>query len=330
MIRAYSLAEKAFVVVDIATATELPEPVTWLDLDHPTAAEEAWLQGQLEIEIPTREDMRGIEPSSRLYQEGASTYMTATLLWKADSDVPETTNIGFVLSRGRLITVRYADSRPFNVFQAHIERKPDLCGSGAVALIGLLETVVDRTAEVLERMVGQVDTISKRISERRRRTTDKRRSSMELEVHMNDLVFNQNVAAQVRDSLVSLGRMVAFMPVAPELQSRNDHPDIAERMNSIAHDVQSLIDHTGFVNANLNFLLDASLGFINIEQNAIIKIFSIAAVVFLPPTMVASVYGMNFTHMPELAWRHGYLFALLLMLASGVLPYLWFKRKGWL
>lgn len=330
MIRVYSSSDNAFHTLEPHDSHTLPEGTVWVDLNQPSAMEEDWVQKKLGIELPTREDMQEIETSSRLYQDGATTTMTATLLWKSETEVPDTTNVSFLLNKGILVTVRYAEPRPFGTCQAHALQAPDLYASGALMLVGLLEAIVDRTADVLEKVSAQVDGISKHISERRRREHDARRSSLELEVLMNDVVFNQNVATQIRVSLVSLGRMVGFMPVAKEFQARKDRDEMKERMASLAHDIQSLTDHTGFLNDTMNFLLDAALGFINIEQNAIIKIFSIAAVVFLPPTLVASIYGMNFKHMPELDWHQGYLVALLLMILSGVLPYLWFKKRGWL
>jgi magnesium transporter len=330
MIKVYSAADKSFQTVEPHESHTLPEGTVWVDLNQPSSLEEAWLEKELGLKIPTREDMDEIEPSSRLYQDGATTTMTATLLWKSDSDIPDTTNVSFLLNKGVLVTVRYAEPKPFAMCQMHALQAPELYASGALMMVGLLEAVVDRTADVLEKVSAQVHGISRSISERRRREHDARRSSMELEVLMNDVVFNQNVATQIRVSLVSLGRMVAFMPVAKEFQARGDREDLKERMASLAHDIQSLTDHTGFLNDTTGFLLNAALGFINIEQNAIIKIFSIAAVVFLPPTLIASIYGMNFKYMPELDWGQGYLVALFLMILSGVLPYLWFKRRGWM
>jgi magnesium transporter len=280
--------------------------------------------------------MRGIEPSSRLYRENGATYMTATLLWKADSDMPETTHVAFILINGRLVTIRYAEPRPFTAFQLYAARNATVCSGGATALLGLLEAIVDRTAEILEHTNGTVEDISRRVAMRRlgkssNKGSRKNRDSDDLEKKLSEIVACQNLAAKIRDSLTSIGRMVGFMPLAKEFERAEAHGlALRENITSLEHDIQSLIDYTGFMNSTLNFLLDASLGLINIEQNAIIKIFSIAAVVFMPPTMVASIYGMNFGHMPELHWEFGYPMALMIMLASAVLPYYFFKRKGWL
>jgi len=138
---------------------------------------------------------------------------------------------------------------------------------------------------------------------------------------------DQDMLAKTRDSLISMGRLMSFLSLP--IHVREDK-ELREHVKSLGRDIGSLLDHSAFLASNIGFLLDASMGLINIEQNAIIKIFSVAAVVFLPPTLVASIYGMNFHHMPELDWLYGYPFAIGLMVTSAVLPYLFFKRKGWL
>lgn len=336
MIRIYRTDIDQFITVEKTEGYELDDSMVWFDMDHPTAADDAWLEDLLGIELPTKEDMKGIEPSSRLYRENGATYMTATLLWKADSDMPETTHVAFILINGRLVTIRYAEPRPFTAFQLYAARNATVCSGGATALLGLLEAIVDRTAEILEHTNTVVEDISRRVAQRRLgksmgKGSRKNKNSGDLEHHLSEIVACQNLAAKIRDSLTSLGRMVGFMTLAKEFERAEAHGlALRENITSIEHDIQSLIDHTGFMNGTLNFLLDAALGLINIEQNAIIKIFSIAAVVFLPPTLVASIYGMNFAHMPELAWEYGYPMAVGMMMVSAIGPYWFFKRKGWL
>lgn len=328
MIRVYRNDLDQFVVIDNTNGVQLEDSMVWFDMDRPTAGEEDWLEQMLGVDLPTKDEMKGIEPSSRLYREHGATYMSANLLWKADSDLPETTHVAFILINGRLVTIRYAEPRPFTAFQLYAARNATVCSGGAMALIGLLEAIVDRSAEILEHTGVKVEELSRKIAARRlEKTSGKRARGDELEKHLGDIVACQNLSAKIRDSLMSLGRLVGFMPLAKEIEKA---PQLREQILTLEHDIQSLIDHTSFMNGTLNFLLDAALGLINIEQNTIIKIFSIAAVVFLPPTMVASVYGMNFHHMPELGWEFGYPFALGLMMVSGVGPYWFFKRRGWL
>jgi magnesium transporter len=138
---------------------------------------------------------------------------------------------------------------------------------------------------------------------------------------------SQSLNAKARDSLVSLARLISFASLSDQIEANRDHRD---HLKSLQRDVQSLTDHSSYLSSNITFLLDAALGLINIEQNAIIKIFSVAAVVFLPPTLVASIYGMNFEQMPELKFAHGYPMALILMVISAVVPLWWFRKKGWL
>jgi len=329
MIRVYRTDLDQFVVIDNTNGISLDDSMVWFDLDHPTPGEEDWMESLLGLELPTKEEMKGIEPSSRLYRENGATYMGANLLWKADSENPETTHVAFILFNGKLVTIRYAEPRPFTAFQLYAARNATVCSGGAASLLGLMEAIVDRTAEILEHTGVTVEKLSHRIATRRleARSGGKKALGDELEKHLGDIVACQNLSAKIRDSLMSLNRMVGFMPQAKEFDNA---PLLREQIVTLEHDIKSLIDHTGFMNGTLNFLLDAALGLINIEQNAIIKIFSIAAVVFLPPTLVASIYGMNFSHMPELEWWYGYPFALGMMVCSGVGPYWFFKRKGWL
>ncbi len=148
-----------------------------------------------------------------------------------------------------------------------------------------------------------------------------------MEERLREVAAQHRLVALARDSLSSLGRLLTFLYTVPDTQA--DH-DMKELSRTISRDVQSLSEHAAFISGNIAFLLDASLGLINVEQNAIIKIFSIASVVFLPPTLVASLYGMNFRVMPELDWTFGYPFAIVLMVVSAIIPYLFFRWKGWL
>jgi magnesium transporter len=326
MHRTYSSRLQKFRSVETFTPEQLGEDIIWIDLDSPDPEEERAVERFLGIELPTREEMRDIEPSSRLYQEDGATFMTTALVWRAETDTPELTNVGFVLSKGRLVTVRYAEPKAFRLFTANAEREKIILPDGTVVLVTLLEAIVDRTAEILELAGSQVDQISREVFQERA-DARKRRSGGALEAAMTRIALRQNLTAKVRESLVSLGRMVSFLMVAPEVvQDR----ELREHLKSVSRDISSLTDHASFLMTNINFLLEAALGLVNIEQNQIIKIFSVVAVIFLPPTLVASSYGMNFRFMPELGWIFGYPLALVMMVISALIPYLWFKRKGWL
>ncbi|MBS0373966.1 MAG: magnesium/cobalt transporter CorA [Proteobacteria bacterium] len=326
MYRVYSKHAQNFVPlpdpVGPAGAPVLTDDLIWIDLEHPTADEESGLERALGIELPTREEMKDIEPSSRLYHEDGAAYLTGALLANADSDTPELTNVGFVLHHGRLVTIRYAEPRAFRLFSAFAQRTKTVLPSGNATLIALLEAMVDRNAEILEGAGASTDEISRGIFR-----TAGRRSGRQLEEALTRIALRQDLTGKCRESLVSIGRMVSFLLAAPEFAQ-----DAAARqqLESVGRDVSSLTDHASFLSTRISFLLDAALGLVNIEQNQIIKIFSVVAVIFLPPTLVASSYGMNFHHMPELQWPYGYPMALGLMVVSAILPYLWFKRQGWL
>lgn len=303
----------------------LPADAVWLDVNQPDHAEEAQLEALLGFDVPTRDELRAIEPSSRLYRENDATYVTATLVWKSDALRPETTEVAFILKGPLLVTIRYADPRAFDAVAARARVDQAVCGSGASALVTLIEAIVDRASEVLERAGRETDALSDRVFAAP--PAGKRRSSADLEDALAKLAGLQKLTAKASESLVSLGRAIGFLMLAPEIAAERG---LRERLKSIGRDIQSLTDHATFVAGNINFNLEASLGLISIEQNAIIKIFSIAAVVLLPPTLVATIYGMNFKAMPELDWIFGYPFALGLMIVSAIVPYLIFKRRGWL
>jgi len=297
----------------------LPSDAVWVELVEPTREEELAVERDLGVLLPTREEMLEIEPSSRLYQDGGATVMTATVLVNSDSDRPSSQPVTFVLAGHRLVTIRYFEPKPFTLFSAHAQRQPGLCPNGAQTFLGLIDAVVDRTADVLERNSAEVEQISTEVFASPR--TDK------FEQLLTRLGRAQNLNAKIRDSLVSLARLASFASLADQIEHDREH---REHLKTITRDVQSLLDHDSFLAGNISFLLDTALGLINIQQNAIIKIFSVAAVAFLPPTLIASIYGMNFEHMPELGWRYGYAWAGGLMLLSAVIPLLWFRRKGWL
>jgi magnesium transporter len=299
--------------------------IIWVDLLEPSKAEDLMMEKLLGISIPTREDLKDIEPSSRLYVEEKAVFMTASLVFRSDTDIPGLTDVGFILAAGRLVTIRYAEPRSFTLFKTSLHRFPGGCRDGAVVLTRLLETIADRTAEILEEAVIKIDDLSMAVFGDK--AAAKRRPPHFLEARLRDVAGHHRLVAKTRDSLASLSRLLTFVYTVPEVQQDKDTRELCR---SISRDIQSLSEHASFISGNITFLLDASLGLINVEQNAIIKIFSIASVVLLPPTLVASVYGMNFRVMPELEWQLGYPWALVAMVISAVIPFFFFRWKGWL
>jgi magnesium transporter len=302
------------------------ESVVWADLLNPTKEEEKTIEDWLGVGIPTREEMEEIEISSRLYSENGAFFMTATLPAQADGDHPIMSPVTFVLSANRLVTIRYHEPRAFQTFPMRAEKADIGCTSGETILIALLEAIVDRLADVLERASREVVEISHDIFHPAEKKASKRDRSFQ--IVLRRIGRKEDLVSKIQDSLLTLQRLSGFLGQA--MVQRASDKDLRGRVKTLSRDVESLSDHANFLSQKIIFLLDATLGMINIEQNAIIKIVSVAAVVFLPPTLVASVYGMNFDVMPELKWLLGYPFALGLMVVSAVLPFWYFKRRGWL
>ncbi len=325
MIRACRNRGDAEIILPGEPPQSLDPDILWLDLVNPDRDEELLVEELLGIPLPTREDLKDIEPSSRLYVEEGGVYMTASLVWKVETGLPELTDVAFIITGNRLVTIRYAEPKSFVLFTAALHRTGVKYRTGAELMARLLETIADRTAEILEVTVARIDALAADVFVDQK--TAKRRPPRYLEDKLIDIAGHQRLVSKTRDSLVSLSRLVSFFRALPLI--RHDQ-EAGELLRIVSRDVQSLSEHAAFVSGNITFMLDASLGLINVEQNAIIKIFSIASVVFLPPTLVASVYGMNFQFMPELNWNYGYALALLLMLLSAVIPFLFFRWKGWL
>src|SRR6201989_3350994 len=303
----------------------LPDNAVWVDLVNPTPAEDKAVKKLAGIAVPTREDMQEIEISSRLYIENGARYMTATLMCQSDTETPKTTAVTFILAGHRLVTVRYDEPKAF----ARVENKLGrMCAPGVTGeqvLMELLDAVIDRCADILERIGADVDTVSHDIfePESERHGQAKRYSQILIAIGRKG-----DLTSKVRESLVSIGRLVAFLSAV--IEGVKWTKEMREQLKTMQRDVASLTDHASYLSNKITFVLDAMLGVVNLEQNNIIKLFSVMAVVLMPPTLIASIYGMNFKVMPELDWKHGYPIALLMMLCAAIVPYYIFKWKKWL
>ena len=330
MLRAYIRQDDRLVASDIdATApASLAGSAVWYNLTDPTKAEDDFVESCLGIDIPTRAEMDDIEPSARLYNEDGAEFMTITALVNSDGDEPMKTPITFVLRNNQLVTVRYADPKPFRLFERLVTRPTNnVYTSGEKVMLGLIEAIIDRLAQLLETTGDEIDQISREVfGNKARKPTRKTR---DLETLIERIGKKGDILTLARESLVSITRLSSFHQSAETINAKIAR-DMRQELKTLQRDAAALSDHAAFLNAKINFLLDATLGLINLEQNQIIKIFSVAAVVFLPPTLVASVYGMNFDAMPELHFSFGYPLALLLMVCSAILPFWFFKRRGWL
>ena len=305
--------------------SSLPENAVWIDLVKPTGEEDRAVERLAGIAVPTREDMQEIEISSRLYIENGARYMTATLMCHSDTDMPRTTAVTFILSGHRLVTVRYDVPKPFALVENKLARSCVAGITGEMVLMELLDAVIDRCADILERAGADVDQVSHDIFEPE---TERHGHAKQYSQILQAIGRKGDLTSKVRESLVSIGRVVTFMSAV--MEGVKWSKDIREQLKTMQRDVASLTDHASYLSNKITFVLDAMLGVVNLEQNNIIKLFSVMAVVLMPPTLIASIYGMNFKVMPELEWAHGYPLALVMMLAAAVLPYLLFKWKKWL
>ena len=308
-------------------APPIPADAIWIDLLEPTQEEERIVEGAVAIEIPTREEMKEIETSNRLYEDNGALYMTATVAARLDTPRPEITAVTFILANGRLITTPYIDTKPFQQFVAYAEKHPNACPSAVAILAGLIEAFIERIADVLERAGGDLDQISGSIFISNARGVASP-NSRDLRQLIERIGFNGELNSKARESLVSLGRLVMFVQQTGVIELSSE---LRNRFKSIGRDVTALSDHSTFLGGKVSFLLEATLGLINLEQNNIIKIFSVAAVMFMPPTLIASIYGMNFHLLPNFPGMYSnFLFSIALMVGSMGVTYALFKRKGWL
>jgi magnesium transporter len=306
--------------VEPAAGVPLPEQAVWIDLLEPTPEEEQRVERALGIGVPTRDEMREIESSNRLYEEKGTLYMTATVVTRLDTDEAINTQVTFILVGSRLVTNRYADPIPFRRFISFAQSHA-VGNSGALLLAGLLEAFVNRIADVLEQIGTDAEAISAHVFARRRANEHDFRDDLEQIGQEGELV------SKARESLVSLSRLLAFLQ---QSDNANISQEAHANLRTVSRDVTALSDHATFLGDKLQFLLDATLGLVTIDQNNILKIFSVVTVVLLPSTVIGGFYGMNFSYIPWLHERWGVWAALAMMAVSAVIPLVYFKRRGWL
>lgn len=287
----------------------------WIDLVAPDDAERDRVEGLLRQELPETQDVEEIEASARYYEDATGLRIHSLFLHDVDGK-PHNTSVAFTLAGERLVTLREREIPAFRLQRMRARHDPGAGRDAMCIVLGLFEIKMDDLADTLEEVYQGLEAVSAEVLEEK---------DSDMEAALDALARHEDLNGKVRLCLMDSQRALTFL-----LRRARPRPEQAERARALLADIESLLPHNTFVFDKINFLMDAAQGFINIEQNKIIKIFSIAAVVFLPPTLVASIYGMNFDHMPELHWLAGYPWALGLMLAAGLAPYLYFKRKGWL
>jgi magnesium transporter len=332
-------------VADITLAPESVKDCVWIDCINPSVQEEAWVEQLIKSQLPTREEMRGLEVSSLLTEEAGVLTMTTVLISKSDGFCPQSEAVTFLLSPRFFVSLRYSEYASFTNFGLAIQKRPGEFSTPDKVFAGLLEHIIGRLSDILEEIGLQIEQVSldlfdssspaaakspklsKTYSKPRSRAQPKNRVSRLPRNILNRLGAIGNLDGKVREALVGLQRLHIFLNDA---RTAAFSSEVKSQLIAARVDLQALSEHSYFLADKTTFLLDATLGIINIEQNDIIRIFSIAAVMFMPPTLIASIYGMNFKFMHELEWKLGYEYAIVLMILSTLIPYLFFKKKGWM
>jgi magnesium transporter len=299
----------------------------WVDLLSPTDEERSAAERLTGLRVPAQADLAEIESSSRLSSEGNVLFLSTPMTYRSVEGLSMVAPLGFVLSPDHLMTVRFADLPVFDQFaERFVGSTPAPCSVSA--FVGLLEAIVDRLADVLEHVGADLDSISRRVFKGEQNgTPNAARVDLQLRATLRAIGRAGERVSNIRDSLLGVNRIVLF---TNETAGGWMPAELRPRFKTLRQDIASLSDYDVQLTNKVQFLLDATLGFINIEQNNGIKILTVVSVVGVPPTLVASIYGMNFKNMPELDWHYGYPYGLTVIVLSAILPLLWFKRRGWI
>jgi len=302
------------------------EGVVWIDLMNPTESEVEFVQNATGYRVPSKDELSEIQNSSRTFAEKDAIYLSTPLIVHAFSHEGNLAPVGFILAPKLLITVRFAKYRAFDLVQRDVCTIPDLTANEA--FVRLMENIIDKGADLLERVSAELDAVSQSAfhvqtgkTRKLNEATTRLREALRTVGRLGDRL------SQIRDVLLGVGRIVGYVI---ETRAADMGAERRSRLNAVRADVISLNDYEGHLSNKVQFLLDATLGFINIEQNDIVKVLTIASIVGVPPVLVAGIYGMNFKVMPEYNWAFGYPYSLLLMVVSAVIPLVWFKWRGWM
>jgi magnesium transporter len=318
MIKTYRIQGNGLVADE---ATELAQ-AAWIDMLEPTDAERREVSASIGVEVPSRADQEEIEQSSRLYIENGVPVTTVLLPSRSGEGATQIGPVTFILTADRLVTVRHQSPRPFETYPTRAGRAALGCHNTEQLMLGLIEDIIDRLADITEQAGRDIDALSKTVFQ------PDAAAKTDLQSVLRQIGARDAMVMHLRESLLTMERMLGFL--LPVMEARKAAGrELRGMVKTQLRDVHTITEQAAFLVQKTGLLLDATLGLINIEQSGIIKIFSVAAVVFLPPTLIASIYGMNFAHMPELDWWFGYPMAVGAMVLSAVIPLAYFKRKGW-
>ncbi len=319
MITVYRLVDEQLIIENLTLNDSLPGDALWLDLVEPDPQERVWLEQYYEEDVPDREDLKELESTSRFYQDGDGIHIHSFFPHRQGKEI-RLTSISFNLRPHLLITLRDEDVGLFRLVKNQFKRYKAKVDSPMEIFTELFTAKIDYLADMLEEVYSVLEELSQITL--RENSEDNDRDEV-----LRTITIQEDINDKIRLCLLDTQRSIRYMTRNKGIQLSDVHMD---NMMNMLRDVESLSPHTQFLFGKMNFLLDAIMGFISHEQNNVNKIFTFIATLFLPPTLVGSIYGMNFKDMPEISWAHGYAFALGLMVFSAVVPYVYFKRKGWL
>jgi len=327
MLNIFTLANGRLFQEEIESLEELSrfQPI-WVDLEAPTVEEKRWVAQYYGLSIPEDAMDEDIEESARFYEEDNGELHIRSDFLIADEDEPRTVRVAFILnlvndelkSKGVLFSIHDEDVPVFRLLRMRARRAPGLIEDAKEVLLKLFDADAEYSADALEQIYDQLEQVSRKV------LSGDVSDALATEV-LGAIARQEDLNGRIRRNVMDTRRAVSFM-----MRSKMLNSEQFEEARQILRDIDSLDSHTAFLFDKINFLMDATVGFININQNKIIKIFSVASVALLPPTLIASIYGMNFQHMPELAQTWGYPYALVLMVASALVPMWYFRKRGWL
>jgi magnesium transporter len=319
MLNVFTLANGRLFQEEIESLDELAHVLpVWVDLEQPTPEEKGWIAQHFGVTIPEDAVDDDLEESARFYEEDSGELHIRSDFLIDDGETPRNVRVAFILFKGVLFSVHAEDLPVFRLLRLRARRIPALIEDAKDVLLKLYDADAEYSADALEGIYDSLEAVSNRVLKQdvNDQTAGEALSAIAREEDLN---------GRIRRNVMDTRRAVSFM-----MRSRMLNAEQFEEARQILRDIDSLDSHTTFLFDKINFLMNATVGFININQNKIIKIFSVASVALLPPTLIASIYGMNFKAMPELDWSLGYPFALGLMIASVAAPFLYFRNKGWL
>jgi magnesium transporter len=329
MLSFHSATLKKSIAVDL-DADSIPPEVNWIDAFRPELHEIAFLERVLGIEIPSLADLSEIENSSRLYLEKNHLFLSTPVHFHTISGMPRTTPLGLVLSKQLLLTVRFKPIKALDQFREGAAKQVLLAPGGAGALIAILEIIIDRVADELELIGTDLDRLSEKIFEGngppKEIVRPREKSGEHLRFLLRKVGRAGDHAGKISDVLLGLARLIPFV-TTNTADYLSGEPKA--QLKSLQRDISSLKDYQLHLSNKIQFLLDATLGLTNIDQNDVFRVLTAVSVIGIPPTFITSLYGMNFKFMPELEWQYGYLFAWTIIALSALIPMLWFKRQGW-